>query len=382
MKTIQPVVLHGCSTWDKELFPLDEFTVRMEHLQQIMKEQHLKGVIIYSDVRNYEKVFYFSNYIPKHSYAILLISSNGDTKLLAKLAGTRDIPYVQTLTWVEEIRAIKNLKNEIEEFNRETTQVENGHEGIGICGLDIIPFNVYDEIKGAINSIEIKVLDDQLENILRKKRPTERVVMREAGKILNASVKAMKEIHRREGSVVTAVVEAERLARNQGAQDVRILYSLDFGRSLQPFDKVNEIRNDPMFVYIAIEYLGYWVDGMVTVAKVKKEIHNKTATLLQYFKVNMKSGVSIGSLLEGANQLIEPYSMHPITLEKYGYNIGLSLNQKPFLGTTYNDCLLEEGNVYSVHAGLTNNEEDNCLLSAIIAIEKNENEIIWSALND
>ncbi|WP_102348853.1 aminopeptidase P family N-terminal domain-containing protein [Bacillus sp. Marseille-P3661] len=385
METMHPVVLHGCSTWDKELLPLDEFTIRLQKIQNDLQEKNLKGAIIYSDVRNYAKVCYFSNYIPKHSYAILLIPAIGEPRLLAKLAGIRDIPYVQTLTWIEDIRAVKNLENEIREFLEQiatSDAQENSKPTVGICGNELMTNKVYKDIISAGEFVNFEEIDSHLDSTLRQKRPREKAVINEAVSLLQHSVVAMKEVHRREGSVVTAMVEAEQVARNYGAQDVRILFSLDYGKTLQPLETISEVRNDPMIAYIAIDYLGYWVEGMVTLIQQPNEIYDQTITLLNNLKKSLVSGASISSIIKDSTKSIAPYELHPVSLGGYGYNIGLSLKEKPLLHENYGNDVIQEGDIYSLHACLTNGKEEHCLLSSIISINKNGNEILWSSLKN
>jgi hypothetical protein len=385
METIQPVVIHGSSTWDKEILPLDEFTERLKNIQKIIQEKGLRGLIIYGDVRSYAKVCYFSNYIPKHSYAVLLIPDVGEPRLLAKLAGIRDIPYVQTLTWIENIKAVKSLSEEISDFinqNGKPDDRKNSHSMVGICGTNIMPNSLYSEIKSACQRESLIDMEDVCDNLLRLKRPREIVVMREAAKILQHSVEALKEIHRREGSVLTAVIEAERAARINGAQDVRVLFSLDSGKTLQPLEYISEVRNDPMIAYIAISYLGYWVEGMVTLSRKTNEIYNQTVLLLNYLKKSIKVGITIDSLISNASKLIDPYQLHSVAGNHFGNNIGLSLKEMPMLEKSFGEEIIEGSSIYSLHAFLTNNKNEHCLLSCLISINENGNELLWSSIEN
>src|SRR5205807_1164529 len=66
--------------------------------------------------------------------------------------------------------------------------------------------------------------------------------MRRASAVMLAALKS--------GAGVTEVISAGELAANaEGAQDVRTLFSLDGGRTLQPFVRRRGERIDPLLIY-------------------------------------------------------------------------------------------------------------------------------------
>jgi Xaa-Pro aminopeptidase len=385
MHTMHPVVLHGCTTWDQERLPQDEFGERLRCVQDLMKKSNVKGLIIYGDCREYAKLCYLTNYIPKHSWAVVLVPAEGNPRLVANVAGTRDIPSVRLLTWIEDIRPAKNISEEMNLFMNEIRKERNGRSestAIGIYGEDRMRASLYEEIAEQSRDMELKSMNSELDGQLLLKRPREIAVMREVNGILKAAVDAMKEIHKRGGSVVTAVIEADRTARYLGAQDVRTLHSLDFGRTLQPFENLSEIRNDPLVAYVAVEYLGYWAETFVTLRQKENSgpVYQTAVKLLDFFTETMKSGVKMGDLVDSALEIIKPFKLHPVSQDVFGHGIGLSLEEKPFLQTSCGEGKIAAGSVCSIQVCLTDDDKENVLLSTTIAVTERGNDILWTSL--
>ncbi len=378
MQTMHPVVLHGSTAWDQERLPRDEFNERLQSIQEMMRQNEINGLIVYSDCRDYARLCYITNYIPKHSWAIVLIPVHGKPRLLAKVAGSRDIPSVSVLTWIDDIKPAQNITGEIELFVSEVA--EDGQPVIGICGKAEMRHTVYTEIAAGCQGNSLKDMDIPFDQLLRHKRPREISVMREASGILKSVVEAMKEIQRRGGSVVTTAVEAERVARYLGAHDVRVLYSTNHGKTLEPFETLSDVRNDRLVSYVAVECLGYWVEAMVTLSQQASPIDLRAAELLQFLTQSLKPGAKVGDLVHQAEKMAQPYQLHPLLQNGFGHSIGLSIVEAPLLHASRSENKVEAGTVYSLHAGLTDNKDNNVLLSSMMLVTENGNEILWSSV--
>ena len=67
----------------------------------------------------------------------------------------------------------------------------------------------------------------------------------------------------------------------------------------------------------------------------------------------------------------DPYRVHPVTLDALASPIGLALDALPGSGT------IEAGEVYSVRVGLTDGADGNAIVSAMVAVHDNGNDILW-----
>ncbi|WP_102348815.1 aminopeptidase P family N-terminal domain-containing protein [Bacillus sp. Marseille-P3661] len=380
MRTMHPVVLHGYTQLDSTYLPVEEFAERLENVQKMMVRHELDVLIVYGSVRDYSELCYLTNYIPKHSHALILIPAKGQPCLLAGVAGTRDIPAVQALTWLEDIRSTKKLKAEISSFLENIT-VGKANAAIGICNKDIMRASLYQDIVDACQTNEFKDMDEFFRQILEQKRPREVSTMEAASEILRLAVEELKIVYRNSGDIIAAVTEAERVARLKGAQDVRLLFSLDEGKTLRPFEElVGKVHTHTAIAYMAVEFLGYWAEGFVTIANENPYIYQKATELLFYLKTSLQKDVPIADIVRGADQKIAPYSLHPLVQGGYGHAIGLSISETPVIQTSSAVEKVKTGSIYSIHAGLTNQNDENVILSALVLVEEDGSVILWSSI--
>ena len=375
MLTMHPVVLHGCTIWDQERLPLDEFTERLRALTQRMRASGLGGAVIYSDVRNYAGVCYLTQFIPKHSYAVALVTADGEIRLLAKLAGTRDVPYVRALSWVSDIQPVKDLAGQVREFAAQLKERK-----IGICGKSVMGVSVYNSITQSCEDAEWVDWDAELEQLMRQKSYREISVIRDTCGILRCAVDSMRDIYLRDSSVVTAAIEAERAARCAGAMDVRVLYSVDAGNTLLPIEGINELRSDPAVVYVAVQYSGYWADGFVTLSRKRPAGEEAARTMLLDLLDHMKEGTTVGQIVQKMQRHEATRLLHPAMQDGFGYAIGLSRPEKPCLHASCADQKLQARTVWSVRIGLRG-EKGGWFASALVAVGREENELLWSSLD-
>ena len=59
------VLKRGCSTWDRQQMPQEEYQGRLESLRQQMAQQGLDALVIYGDNYSYADLCYLTNYFPK-----------------------------------------------------------------------------------------------------------------------------------------------------------------------------------------------------------------------------------------------------------------------------------------------------------------------------
>ena len=102
------VLKRGCSTWDRQQMPQEEYQSRLESLRQQMPQQGLDALVIYGDNYAYADLCYLTNYFPKVRGGISIIPRSGPISLLLNI-GSRDVPFAKSLTWVDDVRASGQL---------------------------------------------------------------------------------------------------------------------------------------------------------------------------------------------------------------------------------------------------------------------------------
>ena len=99
------VLKRGCSTWDPEQVPQEEFHSRLD--ARAARKWHgkdLDALVIYGDNYSFADLCYLTNYFPKVRGGIAVVPRDGAISLLLNI-GSRDVPFAKTLTWVEDVRA-------------------------------------------------------------------------------------------------------------------------------------------------------------------------------------------------------------------------------------------------------------------------------------
>ena len=157
------------------------------------------------------------------------------------------------------------------------------------------------------------------------------------------------------------------------------LFSLDGGRTLIPFEQPIDSTVDPLQAYVAFRHVGYWVEGFVSLAVSEHPVLVKAAEALKTVITSATAGTKCSDLARLATEKIMPCSSHAVTAGSIGNGIGLSLEEEPRLSPNSEDAL-EPGEVYTVRVGASDGQEHHGIVSAIAAVHKNENEVLWSAV--
>jgi len=168
----------------------------------------------------------------------------------------------------------------------------------------------------------------------------------------------------------TSVLAGERAAIDCGAQDVRTLFSRDGGRTLRPLDQPYDGYCDPLQVHVAVRRFNYWAEGFAQLSKEPQPAAALAHLLLDNAMSALRPGVAFVQLAEVV-AVSDPYRVHPVTLDALASPIGLALDALPGSGT------IEAGEVYSVRVGLTDGADGNAIVSAMVAVHDNGNDILW-----
>ena len=206
--------------------------------------------------------------------------------------------------------------------------------------------------------------------MMRRKSPSELAAIRDACGSLNKAMKAIHQAVRVGGDVTIALLSGERAAIDSCVQDIRTLYSPDGGRTLRPFEALDHRHSDPLQIYVAVRKFNYWAEGFACVSNESQPAASLAALLLDNALSAIKPGVPLAQLSK-ILAVGTPYRVHPVTQGALVSPIGLSLE------TPRDRRRFEPGEVYSVRAGLTDGAEQHAILSAMIAVRDDGNEVLW-----
>ena len=374
MRTMHPVVGLGSYLWDQEWLPLDEFEERLRAVRRIMAERGWAGLIVHGNSQDSALLTYLTNFYPRLRWTLALVPLEGDLRLL--VAGSpRDLPAARPLTWVKEVEdyglnARKMLPAWIDALPKSGT-----HPRIGLYGADWMRRPIHATVAGAIaGRADAEPADEALEPLMRRKRPRELAMARRSAALLAETVTAMARAKDDGATTVAASIAAERTARLAAAQDIRVLFSLDRGRTLRPFEGLSEIRCDPLVAYVAVRYLGYWSEAMVTLGD--SPARKAAAAALGAMIEAAKPGATGGELAAISRRHLGNLAPHPVIGGRVGHGIGLALDEAPILDA--NGGAMEPGGIYSLHVGVS--DGTGCaLVSAMVAVGEGC-EVLWSAV--
>ena len=356
MYTQHPTLLIGPSDWDEARAPKAEFDRRLAALWAAFPDA--SQAIVFGSAARHAELAYLTNFVPKLEPGIALLSRDGNHKLLFG-GGPNMMGAMKPLTFIADMAPLNAL-----------VKLIAGWKSPLLVG------------GGAMSSAVRKTIDEATGNtardatthvhgLMRRKSPGELGCMRDACAVLDKVMATMREAVRGGHGAATALLAGERAAIDRGVQDIRTLYSLDGGRTLRPFEAIDDRRVDPLQVYAAVRMHNYWAEGFISLSNEAQPAASLAALLLDNALSAIKPGVSLSQLAK-ILAVGTPYRPHPVTQGALVSPIGLSLDA-PATET------FEPGEVYSVRAGLTDGADQHAILSAMIAVHDDGTAMLWRA---
>lgn len=364
MRTMQPCVTIGSYTWAQDRLPNDEFSPRLDLLRGPMRWHEWLAVLVYGDVREHTALAYLTNFIPRVRWGMALLPREGEPRLLCAMS-TRDLPAMRSLTWIADVRSGMGPEWE-KAFDPwfERFAAEPAPQQLGTLGFDLMAPVLQDAVRRSLGErFILQRAEDVIAAPWPKKRPRELTMLRASCKLVQDAANVFVDSWRRNGEPETAALDAERFARSQAAQDVRILVSLDGGRTLSPYLGRFEKIPGPPVSYLAVKVLGYWADLFVTLND--NEPNRHVAAALDAMIAALRPGMRAGELHAKATAALAPFRLHPSLSGSVGHSIGLSLHEGREFVAGETEVLIE-GEVYSLQVGATDGAASHALGSAIV----------------
>jgi Xaa-Pro aminopeptidase len=323
------VLKRGCSTWDPNQVPAEVFQTRLAAVRDQMARQILDALVIYGDNYSFADLCYLTNYFPKVRGGIAVVPWEGAVSMLLNI-GSRDVPFAKTLTWVEDVRASNQVGADGAKLLK-----EKGFEKAKIGLIDSgqgFPLPQLEEMKTALPQVNWQDCAPMLQPLRLVKTAQELVAMREAGRLLQeicAGAEGFTKSGRKEYEVVADI---DRLARDKGAEDIRILAGEK--RLSPPSFKQAGIIGGHWAIYLAVQHERYWAEAgrtFILSGEVKlKDAYQKAQEIVVAMAKQLKPNGAVAAVDETAQrELGEFYGAASV----YGLANGIGLNQweAPFL---------------------------------------------------
>ena len=240
------------------------------------------------------------------------------------------MPFAKTLTWVEDVRASNNVGADgaklLKEKGLETAQVGLVDSGNGF------PLPQLEEMKTALTNVSWRRCDALMVSQRLLKTASELGAMRAAGGLLNTICVEAERFVKPGRKEYEIVADIDRLARDQGAEDIRILAGET--RLNPPSFKRSTALDSHWAVYLAVQHERYWSEAgrtfMLRKDATLQSAYEKAQKVVAQMASELKPGGSVAAVGESARrELGDLYSGAAM----YGLANGIGLNQweAPFL---------------------------------------------------
>ncbi len=360
------VLKRGCSTWDPEQVPQEEFHSRLGVLRQEMARRDLDALVIYGDNYSFADLCYLTNYFPKVRGGIAVVPRDGEISLLLNI-GSRDVPFAKTLTWVADVRASNQVGGEGAKLIKEKG-FENGKLGLADSGHGF-PLPQLEELKAALPNVSWQACDSIILPQRLLKTARELSAMREAGRLLKEICENASALIRAGRKEYEIIADIDRLVRDKGAEDIRILAG---EKRLNPpsFKQLGPLESH-WAVYLAVQHERYWAEaGRTYILSGDEKLeaaYQKARALVSAMAEQLKPGGAVSAVDETARRELGDFYARAAV---YGLANGIGLNQwePPFL----NDTDAQEVGASNVGATVFN---ENMTLALRVTIE-NERKLV------
>jgi Xaa-Pro aminopeptidase len=323
------VLKRGCSTWDPQQVPQELFQSRLSAVREEMTRRNLDALVIYGDNYSFADLCYLTNYFPKVRGGIAVVPHDGAISMLLNI-GSRDVPFAKTLTWVEDVRASNQVGKDgaklITEKGFEKSRIGLVDSGQGF------PLPQFEEMTDALPRVEWIGSPSMIQPLRLIKSARELMAMRAAGRVLNEICSEAATFITPKRKEYEIVADIDRLARDKGAEDIRILAGEK--RLNPPSFKQTASPGNHWAVYLAVQYERYWVEaGRTYILSEDRKIHaayGKAQEVVAQIAGHLKPGNAAASIEEAARrELGEFYSI--ASVYGLGHGIGLDQWEAPFL---------------------------------------------------
>jgi hypothetical protein len=341
MLTMHPTLLIGPSDWDRDVMPRSEFAERIDVLWQSYPQA--ERAIVYGNSAHHAELAYFTNLVPKLDASVALLSRAHEQRLLVG-GGANMLGAARPLTWIENASPLKDIGDAI--------RADSAAGQTLLIGADYMPMGFRRAVIEAIGAGKAQDVTAQVWAQMARKSPCETEAIRRARVAEGSATAAMREASASGANVSLVLAAGEEAAYAEGAQDVRTLFSLDGGRTFQPFLSPIEAVIDPLHVYVAARRFNYWADGFALLTHANEDDPVLEAAIGTRDTVVplVKAGTPAAEIAARIEALIKPYKIHPMMGRAFAQRMGLALDERPYtdVGPTF-----EDGEVYSLRIGVT-----------------------------
>jgi Xaa-Pro aminopeptidase len=378
MRTVQPSTMIGAYGFERDRVPRDEFQIRLRTLHGLMDAKGCGAMLIYGDAGEHSDLAYFTNFIPRHRWALALLPRQGDARMLVSMS-SRDMPAQRLMTWIPDVMSAWTWESAFDPWLAgldSDAPKDIGPVNIGTVRFDLMRPALMASLEKSLGN-RFRLVGADAEVRARTTRPRELSLIRDACTVVRTGAAAFLQAWRDGRGVEAAALAGERSARALAAQDVRTLVSFDGGHTLAPFQGAFEPKasSQPLLGYIAVKHRGYWAESFVSAAESPDDIQHRARAGLEAALRSAGPGIAAADLHAQATQPLGTHPLHPVLGGSVGRRIGFSANEGSALRRDARH-VLQAGDVYALHVGLSNPHAGGAVASAMVAITPSGCEVL------
>jgi peptidase M24-like protein len=366
--TSHPTLLIGPSDWDADIMPREEFARRIDALWRAFPEAPC--AIVYGSPAHHAELAYLTNLVPKLEAAVAILSRSGAQEIHLG-GGPNMLGSAKPLTWIEDIKPLRGGQA----IGRRARETRTSFPGVPlVIGGGYMPMAMHQGIEETLGEVAFDATA-HLWTQMRRISFLELLAIYNTVLALASAVRGIVDAWEAGAGVTKAVLAGERAANDVGAQDVRTLFSLDCGRTLQPFTLPVEAHIDPMQVYVAVRRFNYWAEGFVIMSERPRAAADKAHEVLRRALAAIKPGARIAKVADLINSAIAPHRVHDVTKRAFVNHVGLALEEPPYTNAS---ATFEPGEVYSIKVGVSVEVDDHAIVSSMVRIREDGTDVLWS----
>lgn len=366
MDTLHTVLNRGCSVWDRERLPEDEFRSRLGRVREGMRERAIDLLLVYGDSWRFGHLAFVSHFLPKNRGALAVIPLEGEPALVVQEPG-RNNPFSKTLTWIDEVHSVGQFSQGLGEVLRARNLKP---KRVGLVAVEEqLNIREWSRVANLLEGADLCDLSSPLTSLRLVKSSFELSLVRETSRILEEALSRFTQEVRAGRKEYDIMALLDREARRQGVEDFRFLIARSSQPQvgLRPAGAMPIQRGEALGVVVAASFQRYWAELGRTfyVGKPPEELvksYDRAHGIFDKLARGIKDGTSPAAVGEWLKEIPSPSARESLLAYGLGNGVGLDLTEEPFLGKD-GTVPIKGGTVLTLRVCLFGSECGSALIS-------------------
>ncbi|ARI75921.1 M24 family metallopeptidase [Halobacillus mangrovi] len=239
---------------------------------------------------------------------------------------------------------------------------EKGITSVNSAGIEkqVLSYGRSESFFGLFDQVDVKDVEDQLNEMRVVKDEQEIAIMREAAELADFGVKVGTESLREGVTEMEVLATIEYELKKKGVSEMSFSTMVLFGeKSGQPHGNPGDRKleaGDFVLFDLGVVWKGYTSDitrtfAFKSISDKQKEIYEKVREALEASLAISKPGTRIGDLDKTARDVITKAGYGELFPHRIGHGLGINVHEFPSM-SHLNDGVLKEGMTYTIEPGI------------------------------